>query len=88
MKAKAIINLPVETKSGQKLGRVVDFEIDPLTGKITDYYVKSVNVIEGLFQKELIINQSQVISIDKKKMMVEDGAVELKAGIKLSPEAA
>ncbi len=89
MTNKEIINLSVETKNGHFLGRVVEFEIDALTGQIVNYYVKSKNIIGGLFKNELVINQSQVISLTKEKMVVEDGAIEagLKAGIKLSPEA-
>lgn len=90
LKHSDIIHLPVETKTGQSLGRVVDFEIDSLSGKIVNYYVKSGNVIEGLFKNELIISQSQVVSLDKEKMVVEDGVIEagVKAGIKFSPEGA
>lgn len=89
MTNKEIINLRVETKNGQNVGRVVEFEVDSLTGKITSYRVKSNNVIKGLFKDELIINQSQVISLSKEKMVVEDGAVGvgLKTGVNLSPEA-
>ncbi len=90
MTNREIINLRVETKSGQALGRVVEFEIDALTGKIVSYRVKSSNVIRGLFKDELIINQSQVISLTKEKMIVEDNVVaEIQpAKIKLSPEQA
>ena len=89
MTNKEIINLRVETKNGQALGRVVEFEVDSLTGKITNYRVKSSNVIKDLFKNELIINQSQIVSLTKEKMVVEDGVIEVgaKTGIKLSPEA-
>ncbi len=88
LKNKDLINLPVETKSGQSLGRIVEFEIDVLTGKIVNYYVKSGNVIKGLFKDELIINQSQVVSLDKEKMVVEDNVVVGQETVKvgLSPE--
>ncbi|MFH1225796.1 MAG: PRC-barrel domain-containing protein [bacterium] len=90
MTNKEIINLPVETKNGQSVGRVAEFEIDILTGKVANYHVKSSNVIKGLFKDELIINQSQVIGLTKEKMVVDDNVVTngQSIKIKLSPEQA
>ena len=88
--SQEIINLKVETKSGQKLGRVADFIIDANTYTITTYHIKSKNIIEGLFKNELIINQSQVITIDKEKMVVEDNVITEQdlAKASLTPEQA
>lgn len=90
MKAKELINLPVETKSGHKIGRLADFEVDDINQKITTYFVKSHNPIKGLFKDELIISNSQVISLDKEKMIVDDNAIsqEVLTEIGLTPEEA
>lgn len=66
-----LINLPVYTQSGQHLGRVDSFEVDIDTHAITHYYVRT-GLIKGLWHEQLIIDQSQVISISKEKMVVED----------------
>lgn len=66
-----LINLPVYTKSGQNLGRINHFEIEEDSQTIIRYYVKS-GLIQGLWKKQLIIQRSQVISINKEKMVVED----------------
>lgn len=66
-----LINLPVYTQTGQRLGRVTFFEIDIDTHTISHYHVKT-GLIKGLWHQELIIHQSQVISISKEKMIVED----------------
>lgn len=66
-----LIHLSVETQSGQYLGKIISFEIDPLSQSIVYYHVKS-GLIKGLDKKELIIHQNQVISISKEKMIVED----------------
>lgn len=66
-----IIGLPVYTQSGTFLGEVVDFEMSD-SNQITKYFVKSKNPIKNLLQGRLEISANQVISIDDKKMVVED----------------
>lgn len=72
LQAKKIIHLPVFTQSGKELGRISDFEVEEESQKVIRYYVKSHHLIAELFAKELIVNVSQVISITKEKMIVED----------------
>lgn len=66
-----LIHLPVETQSGQHLGRISSFEIDLENQSIIRYYVKT-GLIKGLWHQELIIAKNQVISVDSEKMIVED----------------
>jgi len=66
IKAKKIINSKVTTKSGQDLGRVVDFEIDSSGQNIIKYYT------QGFLKESLIINSHQVIEIKEKEIIVED----------------
>ncbi|RJR30982.1 PRC-barrel domain containing protein [Candidatus Parcubacteria bacterium] len=68
-----LINLPVYTKSGRFLGRINHFEIDEGSQSIIRYFVKS-GLIQNLWKKQLIIHRSQVISITKEKMTVDDSA--------------
>jgi sporulation protein YlmC with PRC-barrel domain len=80
LNSKDLINLPVETKSGIFLGKVFDFELETDSGIITKFYVKRGNLIEGLLKREqLIISRNQVISLDKEKMVVEDGLIKAEA---------
>lgn len=90
---KNLISLPVETKSGEKLGKIASFEIDSETHQIIWYCVKSLNPIKDLvFQDQLIISPTQVISITAKKMVVEDGVIKdkikaaLDAAMPVNPE--
>ena len=69
---KNLLNLPVETKSGQILGAISHFDIEVDEQRINRYYVKSRSLISGLLNKELIISAEQVISIGQDKMVVED----------------
>ena len=78
---KEIINLNVYTQSGYYLGRIVDLEIDPDNSRIEKYIIKSRNFIKNLFQDCLVINYTQVISISKKKMIVEDSVKRVKQAV-------
>lgn len=62
--------LPVFTKLGLRLGRVSGMELD-----IDNHLVRAYFVRKDFLSDELSIARSQVISIDKDKMVVEDGAV-------------
>lgn len=65
-------NLPVETQSGQALGRVVDVEVDPSQQEIRTYHVRSRTVIPGLFEQNLLIDRGQVVRLTPTKLIVED----------------
>lgn len=69
--AQKIFNLPVETQKGRYLGRVAGFTIDTNTQSIISYEIKS-SFLVGFLKERLIINSSQVISIEKDKMIVEE----------------
>jgi len=67
-----LIGLPVETSQGTTLGRVSDFEVDPIEQKIVRYHVRSGKLISGLLRRELLVAAGQVISLTKEKMIVQD----------------
>lgn len=77
-------NLPVETPSGASIGRLVDVEIDVDEQTIRTYHVRSRTLIPGLFGQKLLIDRSQVVSLTKEKLIVDD-AVALPAGGKIAP---
>ena len=65
----------VETKSGQFLGKLSDFDLETDTGSVENFYVNTKLSIADLFADTLIINKNQVISFDQEKMIVEDAVV-------------
>lgn len=85
-----LINLPVYTQSSRHLGRIDSFEVDIDTHTITHYHIKT-GLIKGLWHQQLVIATSQVISISKEKMVVEDNVKQEKAtelkGVKLANPA-
>lgn len=66
-----LINLPVITESGLSLGKISGFEMDGETGKIITFFVKT-GLIKDLLSHQLAVDFSQVISVDKEKMIVSD----------------
>ncbi|MFA5022318.1 MAG: PRC-barrel domain-containing protein [Patescibacteria group bacterium] len=74
-----LINLPVYCQSGKHLGKVSSFDVDIDSKMIKQFYVKT-SLIKDLWQQQLLISPSQVISISKEKMVVEDGVISELAG--------
>lgn len=73
---KQLLHLPVETRAGQQIGSITDFEIDADTQTVWRYEVANGDVlIPGLFGKKLFISPTQVVTLDSKKMVVEDAVV-------------
>lgn len=82
LKKRDLIDLPVYTKSDQHLGKIVDFDLDSTTHMVSQYHIKSTDIIRGLLTKELIVNQSQVVSLTNQKMIVEDNVAKDKEAIR------
>lgn len=71
LKHEQLIGLPVETVSGQLLGKIHGFVIQLETQAIFQYQIKPIG-LTGFFAKDLLINHNQVVSINKEKMLVDD----------------
>lgn len=72
LSARRILGLPVETRSGQHLGKVQDFAVDPTTQVVLRYTVRSSSLLGELFPKALLVDASQVISLTETLMTVDD----------------
>lgn len=68
-----LIGLPVYTESGEHLGKVVSFDFDIEMQTIEHYHIKT-GLIKDLWHQQLVVHHSQVVSISKEKMVVEDTA--------------
>lgn len=69
---KDLHHLPVETQSGQKLGRIVDFEVDVESHLILTYLVRPSRLSNPLVQSELRIDRAQVVALTPERMVVQD----------------
>ncbi|MFZ6036618.1 MAG: PRC-barrel domain-containing protein [Patescibacteria group bacterium] len=73
LQKKQLLDLPVYTKSGQHLGRVIDFTFDAASQTIIQYTVGSSDILKKILnQQELIVGAHQVLNITTKKMTVDD----------------
>ena len=72
LKGKQLNGLPVETRSGHGLGRILNFVVDPLNQKIISY-----DVGRGYFMPKVLflIRDQQVVSLSSEKMIVEDTVI-------------
>jgi len=68
---KQIIGLTVETRRGDHLGKIAGFKLDSESQTVCQYQINP-SGLSKLFAKELLIHHDQVLSIDDKKMIVDD----------------
>jgi len=71
--------LAVETKSGTKLGRVYDLVFEVEGQSVAQYFVKSSVVSMNIGMDKYLISRSQVLSINDKKMVVEDSVKKIES---------
>lgn len=67
-----IIDLPVETQSGQALGKVGAITVEIETQSIYQYQVKHGGLAHLFDKVEILVHRDQVLEISKEKMVVED----------------
>ena len=62
----------VITESGTRLGRVIDYEIDLVSNKLSTIFVRT-----KILGKPLIISRNQIISIGKEAIIVRDQVIKI-----------
>src|SRR5258708_5428976 len=67
--------IPVITKSGQKVGKLAAYVIDAERHEVAQYVVTRSRLLSRILPEELLIDRSQVVSLDAEMMVVNDGAV-------------
>lgn len=74
MQCKKIIGLPVETESGESVGKVADLHVDIDTHDVRTYVVSASGFLRGLVggDGELEVLPSHVRSIGEDKMVIAD----------------
>lgn len=74
-----ILKNKVYTETGVYLGKVYDFTLDIDNKRLSRLYVKHPFFLQGGFLENKIIPYVQIVSIDKKKIVVADAKVEKRA---------
>lgn len=78
---KQLVGLPVETESGQSLGRICGWELMADGSTISHYEVRP-SILFLHITKRFLISPSQVISVDSERMVVEDNVEKIVVGQK------
>lgn len=82
-----ILQNKVVTVSGQNLGKVYDYTLDLKTGYLSRLYVRPTALF--VLSPDYIINFSQIISIERDKIIVEDATIKSKDALSIDmPESA
>ncbi len=63
------------------IGKVVDFEFDSDDGRLSAICVKT-GLVQGLMEDQLIIAWSQIVSMNEREVIVEDGVGEQPAKLR------
>lgn len=81
-----IVGLKVETKKGEKLGKVTDSTVDPDSWQVQQLIVQR-PLLKAFIDPELVVARSQILEIDDYKVIVKDGREKIKeqAQTNLSP---
>jgi sporulation protein YlmC with PRC-barrel domain len=69
---KQLHHRPVETESGDRLGRVVDIELDAESHLVNTYLVSPSRLVQPLSRSTLRVHRSQVVAITPTKLVVDD----------------
>lgn len=75
---KKLMKLQVQTKSGAFLGKVKNIIFETEGQTVLQYEIGEV------FGRKYLISREQIVSIDEKKMIVEDGVINVGTGLDLS----
>jgi len=70
-----LAKLPVITESGVNLGKICDLDLDPENLSIINLYVKSFNLVKGLFEDKLIIKKQDILKITDKVIIVKNNSL-------------
>ena len=72
LETKKLLKLPVETRSGARLGRVLGFDVDVDSQSIVRWRVQPNGLASRVLSHPLIVAREQVLSITEEKMVVDD----------------
>ena len=72
---KEMAGVPVETRSGQPVGKVASFDLEKTTGHLVTLQVKPLGLVAGLTHEHLMIPWSAIVEMSQKKVVIADAAV-------------
>lgn len=76
-----LVGLPVQTRSGNSIGKVASLDVDTDTGRVAAFHVKSGGLVAGLLGDELLVSWDAVIELTSKALIVADATVPSGVGV-------
>lgn len=75
LNSKAFAGTPVQTRSGQTLGKVASVNFDSESGRLAGICVKTRGLVPGLLDQELFVAWDQIIEITATAVIVQEGTI-------------
>ncbi len=72
---KDMVGVPVETRSGQPVGKVASFDLEQTTGHLVTLQVKPLGLVAGLTHEHVIVPWNAIVEMGPQKVVIADGAV-------------
>lgn len=79
LNTKHLNGLPVFTRSKQRVGKVMSFDIDALTGRIAVMRVKASGLVARLSDDELLVSWDAIMEMTEERVIIADNSVQVPA---------
>lgn len=75
LNTKQLAGVAVVTRAGQRVGKVVSFDINDLTGRLAVMRVKASGLVARLTDDELLVPWDAILEMTEKKVTIADGVI-------------
>ncbi len=81
LNTKALTGVPVVTRSGQAVGKVVSFDLDTVTGRMQAMHVHAKGIMAVVMDGDSIVPWDAIIEMSPSRIVIADGTVKAHATI-------
>lgn len=75
LNTKQLTGALVVTRAGQRVGKVVSFDVNDLTGRLAVMHVKASGLVARLTDDELLVPWDAILEMTEKKITIADGVI-------------
>ncbi len=75
LNTKQLTGVPVITRTGARVGKVVSFDVNDLTGRLAVMRVKASGLVARLTDDELLIPWDAILAMTETSITIVDGVV-------------
>lgn len=81
LNTKALLGVPVVTRSGQTVGKVVSFDLDAATGRMQAMHVHAKGIMAVVMDGDSIVPWDAIIEMSLDQVVIADGTVKAHATV-------